>query len=251
MERYGLIGKPLGHSFSQKYFMEKFEREGIDSRYDLFEIDSAGDVMDVIERNEGMVGLNVTIPYKQAIMSYLEGMEDEARAIGAVNVVSVGRDKSGKVRLWGYNSDVRGFVRSISPMIKASDRKALVLGTGGASKAVVYGLREKLGLEVRLVSRSPEGDELGYGDIDERIMREYTVIVNATPLGMYPKVDSCPDIPYKFITPEHVCFDLVYNPLETLFLKNAAEHGASVKNGLEMLHIQADEAWDFWQAHKQ
>ncbi len=251
MERYGLIGKPLGHSFSQKYFMEKFEREGIDSRYDLFEIDSAGEVMDVIERNEGMVGLNVTIPYKQAIMGYLDGMEDEARAIGAVNVVSVGREESGKVRLWGYNSDVRGFVRSISPMIKASDRKALVLGTGGASKAVVYGLREKLGLEVRLVSRTPKGDELGYGDIDERIMREYTVIVNATPLGMYPKVGSCPDIPYGFITPEHVCFDLVYNPLETLFLKKAAEHGASVKNGLEMLHIQADEAWNFWQAHKQ
>lgn len=250
MERYGLIGKPLGHSFSQKYFTEKFSKEGIDARYDLFEIDRAADIYEVINRCGGMCGLNVTIPYKEDVLELLDGMDDEARAIGAVNVIAVKSDNAGKITLLGHNSDVTGFVKSIEPLIKPTDKKALVLGTGGASKAVIYGLRNRLGIEPTLVSRHPKEGQLSYTDINEDIMNEYTVIVNATPVGMYPKVDKCPTIPYELITAKHVCFDLVYNPLETLFLKKSAEHGAAVKNGLDMLHIQADEAWDFWQKHK-
>ncbi len=250
MERYGLIGKPLGHSFSQKYFTEKFSKEGIDARYDLFEIDRASDIYEVINRHNGMRGLNVTIPYKEDVLELLDGMDDEARAIGAVNVIAVKCDKAGSVSLLGHNSDVTGFVKSIEPLIKPTDKKALVLGTGGASKAVIYGLRNRLGIEPALVSRNPTDGQIGYTDINEDVMNEYTVIVNATPVGMYPKVENCPNIPYELITSKHVCFDLVYNPLETLFLKKAAAQGAAVKNGLEMLHIQADEAWAFWQKHK-
>ena len=250
MERYGLIGKPLGHSFSQKYFTEKFQRENIDALYAPYQLDSAEEILNVVRQQENVCGLNVTIPYKKDVIQFLDAMDDEARAIGAVNVVAVRRDATGRMTLIGHNSDVNGFTNSIKPLLKPSDRKALILGTGGASKAVVYGLEKKLGLEVKFVSRHPQEGQLRYEDLDEALMSEYHVIVNATPLGMFPKVDECPDIPYQFLTPDHVCFDLVYNPLETLFLKKAAQQGARVKNGLEMLHLQADESWEFWQKNK-
>lgn len=250
MERYGLIGKPLGHSFSQKYFTEKFTRENIDARYDPYQLDSAEEILNVVREQENVCGLNVTIPYKRDVIAFLDTLDDEARAIGAVNVVAVHRDELGKTIMMGHNSDVNGFTNSIKPLLKPSDRKALILGTGGASKAVVYGLEKKLGLEVKFVSRHPHEGQLCYEDLNEPLMAEFTVIVNATPLGMYPKVDECPNIPYQFLTPNHVCFDLVYNPEETLFLKKAVMQGAKVKNGLEMLHLQADESWEFWQQHK-
>ena len=179
-------------------------------------------------------------------MPYLNGLSAEAEAIGAVNVVCVKRDADGTVRLLGCNSDVVGFSNSIQSLLRPKlHSKALVLGTGGASKAVMYGLR-KLGVEPIYVSRTPKEGQLTYNDLTPEVMRDYKVIVNCTPLGMYPKVDACPDIPYQYLTPDHLLYDLVYNPLETLFMKRGAAQGAVVKNGLEMLHLQAEAAWVDW-----
>ena len=244
MKKFGLIGYPLGHSFSQGYFNEKFANEGIDARYDNYEIASIGDFPAVVEENPDLCGLNVTIPYKEKVISYLDEVDWAATEIGAVNVVKVVRHK-GSIRLVGYNSDVIGFVQSIEPLIESHHKKALVLGTGGAAKAVVYGLRS-LGVEPTLVSRRPHPDRLNYDQLTPACMDEYTVVVNCTPVGMYPRVDECPDIPYEGLTPRHLLYDLVYNPDQTLFLKKGAAQGAQVKNGLEMLLLQAFAAWEFW-----
>ncbi len=249
MKIYGLIGKPLGHSFSQKYFTEKFQKEGIDARYDLLVIDSAQEVLRIVGQTPDLGGLNVTIPYKEEVMRELDSIDKEAEAIGAVNVIAVRRDASGRAFLRGYNSDAAGFMGSIGPLLAPAHRKALVLGSGGASKAVIYGLR-KLGVEPVVVSRSAKAGQLAYSELDEEVMRTHTVMVNATPVGMFPKVDACPPIPYEFLTESHLCYDLVYNPVETLFMKRSAERGATVKNGLEMLHLQAEEAWKIWQAQE-
>lgn len=246
MDRYGLIGYPLGHSFSQKYFTEKFGREGIDARYDLFPLTKIEEVVQLIRNTVGLRGFNVTIPYKQQIIQYLDKMDEEAGAIGAVNVVTVRHSADGEVLLTGHNSDTYGFSESIRPLLKDADKRALVLGSGGASKAVTYSLR-KLGVEPVVVSRHPVAGQMAYADIDANVLKEYTVIVNASPVGMFPHIDECPDIPYALLSGSHVCFDLVYNPEETLFLKRAAERGARVKNGLEMLHLQAERAWEMWQ----
>lgn len=244
MKRYGLIGFPLGHSFSQKFFTQKFSAERIDARYDLFPLSSIGELPKLMADVDNFAGFNVTIPYKQEVMAFLDDLDEQARQIGAVNVVKISYE-DGKRVLKGFNSDAYGFTESIRPMLNASHKKALVLGSGGASKAVVYSLR-KLGVYPVVVSRHAAEGMLTYGDLDSDIMKEYTVIVNASPVGMSPKVDACPDIPYNMLTPAHVCFDLVYNPEETLFLKKAKEMGAAVKNGLEMLHIQAEGAWLYW-----
>lgn len=244
MKRYGLIGFPLGHSFSQKYFTQKFSAERIDARYDLFPLQSIGELPKLMEKVDNFAGFNVTIPYKQEVMAFLDDLDEQARQIGAVNVVKISY-ADGKRILKGFNSDAYGFTESIRPMLDASHKKALVLGSGGASKAVVYSLR-RLGISPVIVSRHPAEGVLTYGDLDSDIMKDYTVVVNASPVGMSPKVDACPDIPYDKITPAHVCFDLVYNPEETLFLKKAKERGAAVKNGLEMLHLQAEGAWLYW-----
>lgn len=244
MDRYGLIGFPLGHSFSQKYFTEKFNREGIDARYDLFPLESIEKVVDVLAV-DGLRGFNVTIPYKQQVMSYLDELTPEAEAIGAVNVVKVVWQPDGSRKLVGYNSDAYGFCESIRPMLGPSHRRALVLGSGGASKAVVYILK-KLGVDPVIVSRKAAAGQLTYDDIDAKVMAEYTVIVNASPVGMSPHVDECPKLPYDSLTAGHVCYDLVYNPEETLFLKKSKEQGAATKNGLEMLHLQAEGAWKYW-----
>lgn len=249
MDRYGLIGYPLGHSFSQKYFTEKFGREGIDARYDLFPLTKIGEVEKLIDNTPGLKGFNVTIPYKQQIIKYLEWMDEEANAIGAVNVVTVRHAADGRVVLTGHNSDAYGFTESIRPMLKETDKKALVLGSGGASKAVTYSLK-KLGVNPIVVSRHPAAGQMAYADIDATVLKDYTVVINASPVGMFPHTDECPDIPYNLLSDRHVCFDLVYNPEETLFLKRAAEHGASVKNGLEMLRLQAEGAWKMWQQIK-
>lgn len=245
MKRYGLIGYPLGHSFSQKYFTEKFDRECVDARYDLFPLESINELPGLIHDMEGLAGFNVTIPYKQDVIQFLDEMDDQAREIGAVNVVKITRQMNGAYRLKGFNSDAYGFTESIRPMLGPSHKRALVLGSGGASKAVIFSLR-KLGVEPVVVSRRPSAGMLTYAAIDKEILMNYTVIVNASPVGMSPIIDACPDIPYEFLTPRHVCFDLVYNPEETLFLQKASAAGAAVKNGLEMLHLQAEGAWKYW-----
>lgn len=249
MTTYGLIGYPLGHSFSRQFFTEKFEKEGIDAQYLNFEIPSIEEFPKIIESHPTLRGLNVTIPYKQQVMQYLEEISPEAKAIGAVNVVKVNPKPStlnSKPNLTGYNSDVIGFVNSIRPLLKPHHKKALILGTGGASKAINYGLKEKLGLETLFVSRTARENMITYDDVTKDVLCDYEVIVNCSPVGMYPHVDECPALPYEAMSERHLLYDLVYNPLETLFMKRGAEQGATVKNGLEMLHLQAIASWEFW-----
>ena len=277
MTTYGLIGYPLGHSFSRKFFTEKFEKEEIDAQYLNFEIPSIEEFPEIIKNNPELRGLNVTIPYKQQVMQYLDDISEEAKAIGAVNVVRIERpspqpspimgretmrnagnkpdglpmkgDMSEGLRgsLIGYNSDVIGFVESIKPLLKPHHKKALILGTGGASKAIRYGLEKKLGMKTLFVSRSAREGIITYEEVTAEVLKEYEVIVNCSPVGMYPHVDECPALPYEAMNENNLLYDLVYNPLETLFMKKGAEQGATVKNGLEMLHLQAIASWKFWE----
>ncbi len=243
---FGLIGYPLGHSFSQGFFNQKFESENIDARYVNFELPQIGKIEEVIASNPNLAGFNVTIPYKVQIMDYLDAVDPVAQAIGAVNVVKIFRQPDGSVSLKGYNSDAVGFANSIASMLVGGvHTDALVLGTGGASKAVCHAL-EGLGVKPQLVSRRAAPGIITYADITPELLSRYKVIVNCTPLGMYPHVDECPPLPYETLTSEHVCYDLLYNPDVTMFMKLAAEHGAQTKNGLEMLLLQAFEAWNIW-----
>lgn len=245
MKKYGLIGYPLKHSFSIGYFNEKFSSEGIDAEYVNFEIPKISDFLEVIEQNPDLCGLNVTIPYKEQVIPFLDELDPDTAKIGAVNVIKIIRQKA-KVKLVGYNSDIIGFTQSIQPLLQPHHRKALILGTGGASKAVYHGLK-KLDIEGVFVSRTHKADNmLTYEDLTPEIMQEYTVIVNCTPVGMYPKVDFCPDIPYQELTPNHLLYDLLYNPNVTLFMKKGEEQGAVTKNGLEMLLLQAFAGWEIW-----
>ena len=242
---YGLVGFPLGHSFSRKYFAEKFSREGIEAEYLNFELSSIDLIKDIIEKNENLKGFNVTIPYKQEIISNLDSMSRDAEVIGAVNVVKVTR-ANGIVSLRGYNADVIGFTESIRPLLKPEHKKAMILGTGGASKAVRFGL-ESLGIETLYVSRTKREGAITYDDITAETLREYPVIVNCSPVGMFPHTEEAPALPYPHLTKNNLLYDLVYNPLETLFLKKGQEQGAITKNGLEMLHLQAEASWKFWE----
>ena len=246
MDLFGLLGYPLGHSFSAKYFADKFSNEHIDAQYKNFEYPNVEEAIAFLKQQDNLVGFNVTIPHKQNVMPYLSGITAEAKAIGAVNVVCVKRDANGKAKLYGCNSDVVGFSRSIAPLLNpAIHQRALILGTGGASKAVRYGL-QKMGITPTYVSRTAHEGMLTYADLTPEVIEANKVIVNCTPLGMYPKVDACPDIPYHLLTSQHVLYDLVYNPLQTCFMQRSAAQGATVKNGLEMLHLQADAAWKMW-----
>ena len=252
MKTYGLIGHPLGHSFSKGFFTDMFENEEIDAEYLNFDISTIDEVLDVIASNPTLSGFNVTIPYKEKIMPYLDEVSKEAREVGAVNVVKVehldgfdGKVMKG-VKLTGHNSDVIGFVDSIKPLLKPHHKKALILGTGGASKAIRYGLEEKLGMETLFVSRKTQEGMITYADIDATLLKMYEVIVNCSPVGMYPHVDECPALPYEFMSENHLLYDLVYNPEETLFMKKGATMGASVKNGHEMLILQALASWTKW-----
>jgi shikimate dehydrogenase len=240
MTKYGIIGYPLGHSFSRGFFAEKFARESIDAQYLNFEIPDVAMLSDVLRDNPELRGLNVTLPHKQAVIPLLDEMSEEAMEIGAVNVIRV---RNGKLK--GFNSDIIGFTNSIKPLLQPHHRKALVLGTGGASKAIRVGLN-RLGIEWTYVSRSPRDGMVTYEDITAETLQEYTVIVNCSPVGMFPKVDAAPAIPYELLSPQHLLFDCVYNPEETLFMKKGREQGATVKNGLEMLHLQAAASWNFW-----
>ena len=248
MNTYGLIGYPLGHSFSRKFFTEKFAKEGIDAQYLNFEIPSIEEFPEIIKNNPTLRGLNVTIPYKQQVMQYLDDISEEAKAIGAVNVVKCQLSTVNcQLHLTGYNSDVIGFVNSIKPLLKPHHKKALILGTGGASKAIRYGLEKKLGMKTLFVSRSAREGMITYEEVTAEVLKEYEVIVNCSPVGMYPHVDECPALPYEAMNENNLLYDLVYNPLETLFMKKGAAQGATVKNGLEMLHLQAIASWEFWE----
>lgn len=248
MDLYGLLGYPLCHSFSARYFADKFERLHIDAEYHNFEYAAVGEAMAHLVALPNLRGFNVTIPHKQAVMECLDDLSPEARAIGAVNVVRVERTEgSERPRLVGYNSDVIGFLDSLRPLLRPCHTAALVLGTGGASKAVVYGLKS-IGIEPVYVSRTPAPRRLTYADLTPEVMCAHKVVVNCSPVGMFPHTDECPAIPYDFLSPDHLLYDLVYNPEETLFMKRGQQHGATVKNGLEMLHLQAEAAWRIWQA---
>ncbi len=245
MEKYGLIGYPLGHSFSISYFNQRFQDEGIDAVYENFEIPSIEALDEVIGANPELKGLNVTIPYKEKVIPYLDSITPEARAIGAVNVIKVTHEGR-NTKLKGYNSDVIGFTKSIEPMLeKKWHKKALILGTGGASKAINFGLHH-LGLETVFVSRYERPDTIQYDKITPDVVKEYNVIVNCTPLGMYPKTEECPQLPYEAMDSHTILYDLIYNPDETLFMKRGAQYGAQTKNGLEMLLLQAFASWEFW-----
>lgn len=241
---YGLIGRTLGHSFSQDFFNHKFQSENVNARYVNFELADIGEFNELLAQYPALRGLNVTIPYKEEVIPYMDEMDAEAAEIGAVNVIKfIG--SGAKLKLKGYNSDVIGFSDSIAPLLNPQRNKALVLGTGGASKAIVRGLRN-LGVETQLVSRTRREGVLAYEDLTPEVMASHLVVVNTTPLGMYPNTDKAPDIPYSELTPAHLCYDLIYNPDTTKFMKLSAAHGAETKNGLEMLLLQAFASWRIW-----
>lgn len=243
-EVFGLIGANLKHSFSKAYFEKKFAGLKLQGyRYENFELQNMRDFLSLIKNNTTLKGLNVTLPYKELILPYLDELSNEAKAIGAVNCIKLTEGKT-----FGYNTDVYGFSQSIKPFLDVNHQRALILGTGGSSKAVAYALK-KIGVEVMFVSSSASKKNeavLLYGELNELVMRSHKLIVNCTPLGMYPNVNSFPPLPYEFFSPEHLAYDLVYNPEETLFLKKAAEQGAMVVNGLSMLKLQAEKSWEIW-----
>lgn len=252
--KFGLLGHPLGHSFSRQFHNDRFAQLGIDAVYENYDLDDIQQLPALLQSQPDICGLNVTIPYKQDVMQFLDELDPLAAKIGAVNVVKV-QSQSAQVAgkqtklpglyLKGYNSDIVGFRDSLNPMLKGHEKAALILGTGGASKAIKVAL-EDLGMKTLYVSRTAAEGRITYDDLNETIMREHLVIVNCTPLGMFPKVDACPDIPYELLTVDHICFDCVYNPAETLFMKKAAAQGAQTKCGYEMLVGQAIESYRIW-----
>lgn len=246
MKKFGIIGYPLAQSASPAFFNAKFEKEGIDACYIPFEIDSIEELPAILEKHPELCGFNVTIPYKQKVMQYLCSLSDEAKDIDAVNVVKVTRNSDGTPTLHGFNSDVIGFARSIEELVRGKHKKALILGTGGASKAIAYSLKQ-LGIEYLLVSRCAGEGKIAYSDLNKDLIQEHTLIVNCTPLGMAGHgIDQCPDIPYKYIGEKHLLYDIVYNPENTLFLRKGAERGATTKSGYEMWYLQALASWEIW-----
>lgn len=243
---FGLIGRSLSHSFSMDFFNQKFIAEGIDAQYINFELGDVADVLALLDEYPNLDGLNVTSPYKEKVISLIDELDETAQLVGAVNVIKVERNNNASViKLLGYNSDFMGFRNSIEPLITEEMTHALVLGTGGASKAVVAAL-QSLGIEVALVSRRKSALTFTYEELTRQMIHDHKIIVNTTPLGTYPYDHTMPDIPYRFVTPAHLCYDLVYNPSETQFMKQSAAYGAKVKNGLEMLLLQAFESYRIW-----
>ncbi len=240
-KRYGLIGFPLSHSFSKRYFEEKFATEKLQNCvYENFEIENIPSFPKLISEEKNLVGLNVTIPHKQTVIKHLDELDETAKAVGAVNCIKISEGKT-----IGFNTDVIGFEKTFSPLVKPHHAKALILGNGGATKAVEFVLR-KIGIQYLIVSRTPGINQLSYADINLFVMRDFKVIINCTPLGMFPNVDEAPAIPYDLLNWQHLCYDLIYNPEETLFLKKAKAKGATTQNGLGMLKAQAEAAWEIW-----
>lgn len=249
MKQLGLIGFPLSHSFSKRYFTEKFERLAIkDWGYELFPIESIEELPALIESKPQLVGLNITIPHKINVFPFLTDIDPVANAIGAVNTLSIKRDNTGKViSIKGYNTDEYGFSQSLKPLLQPWHTQGLILGNGGASKAVVYAL-EKLGIKPFFVSREKkqEPNFFVYNELTVNHIRHFKLIINTTPLGMSPNVESCPELPYEAIGNEHLLYDLVYNPLETKFLNHGRNAGSQAENGMNMLVLQAEMAWEIW-----
>lgn len=240
---YGLIGKKLSHSFSKNYFSEKFEKEGLkDHAYELFELPNINSLPDLLNQQPQLKGLNVTIPYKEQVLPFLDKIDDAAAAAGAVNTIKI---REGK--LTGFNTDVYGFKSSLTENLGTFDINALILGTGGASKAVQFVL-DQLKINYKIISRKKTVDFLSYDDLNATpdLLKNHHLIINTTPLGMYPAVDEKPPIPYHLVTENHIFFDLVYNPEVTAFLNEGAHYGAKIKNGMDMLHYQAEHAWTIW-----
>jgi len=244
MNIYGLIGYPLGHSFSAPYFTEKFEREGIRAAYRNFPIREVAGLLPLVEREPGLAGLNVTVPHKQKVIPLLDELDQTAAQIGAVNTITVDRKGEG-IRLMGANTDVTGFMHSLEEHLPEGVEKGLVLGTGGSSRAVAHVLG-LLGISFHMVSRSKGQNLMAYGQLDDGLVRDHRLIINTTPLGMHPNVDDCPDIPYGGIGQGHLLFDLVYNPAKTLFLQKGEQQGAAIVNGYDMLVYQAEASWKIW-----
>jgi len=259
MKHYGLIGFPLSHSFSKKYFTEKFEREKIaDCSYDLFPIEHISELPALLRKHPHFSGLNVTVPHKINVVKYLDWIEHDARTAGAVNCIKIFAESpitaafSGEVgvkghdfRLEGYNTDIYGFETSLKPLLKNRHDQALVLGDGGAARAVKCVL-DNLGVTFKLVTRRSAPGNILFSELTRRHIKDHLLIINTTPVGMSPNVNECPPIPYEAITDDHLLYDLVYNPEETLFLKKGAERGATIKNGYEMLVLQAEKSWEIW-----
>jgi shikimate dehydrogenase len=259
MKHYGLIGYPLSHSFSKIYFTEKFEKEHIhDTRYDFFPIEHISELPALLNANPDLCGLNVTIPHKLSVLKYLDWIEPDAKVAGAVNCIRISAESpvlaafSGEVgvkghdfRLEGFNTDIYGFEMSLRPLLKDYHDQALILGDGGAARAVKCVL-DNLGINFKIVTRRPIGDNLLFKDLKPHHIKQNLLIVNTTPLGMAPNVDSYPPIPYEAITDRHILYDMIYNPEITLFLKKGQEHGAVTKNGYEMLVLQAEKSWEIW-----
>jgi shikimate dehydrogenase len=255
MRCFGLIGYPLSHSFSRKYFKEKFINENLEAHfYQNFPLQEIHEFENILVQNPDLLGLNVTIPYKLDIIPFLDELDETAQAVGAVNTIKIKRLTTGEnlaglknnFFLKGYNTDVYGFEMSIRPLLQPNHFKALILGTGGASKAVEYVLK-KLGISYLIVSRNPKGDgQVGYKDLNATAVTGFPFIINTSPVGTSPNVDACPDIPYEHLTAANFLYDLVYNPDETLFLKKGKEKGAITQNGLSMLKLQAEKAWEIW-----
>lgn len=245
MRKFGLIGFPLTHSFSKKYFTEKFETQQIlGCKYDLYSIADAREMVDLIEREPTLCGLNVTIPHKLDVISFLDEIDSSAKEIGAVNCIAINQ-KEGAAFLKGYNTDVYGFEESLKPLLQVQHQKALIFGNGGAAKAVKYVLK-KLNIPYLVVVRNPTSGAILYSAITKKILADYKLLINTTPLGMLPNLESFPPIPYQFLDQSHLAYDLVYNPDETAFLTKAKEQGAKIKNGLEMLYLQAERSWHIW-----
>ncbi len=245
MKQLGLIGYPLGHSFSKKYYLEKFRIEGIENiDYDLYPLSTIQEFPSLYQDNPEFYGVNVTIPYKQEVMRYLTDLSVEAREIGAVNCIQIHHESDG-IKLTGFNTDAHGFEKSLEPLLKPNHNRALIFGNGGATKAVAYSLK-KLGIEYRIVSRTKTQYNLSYDDLSEELVQNSPLLINCTPLGTFPKTGECPALPYEAISSDHLLYDLIYNPEETLFLKKGKERGAAIKNGYEMLVLQAEKNWEIW-----
>lgn len=242
MSKFGLLGRHISYSFSKAHFTKKFEIEGLAHTYENFDMESISEFPNVLKNNPDLKGLNVTIPYKEQVMTYLENIDQEAEEIGAVNTITI--SKTGKLK--GYNTDCYGFKNSIQPLLKPHHTSALILGTGGASKAVAYALKE-LGITYDYVSRTPnELAKYRYSDLTPSLINSRLILINCSPVGTYPNINECPNIPYEGISNKHLLYDLIYNPLQTKFLSIGASKGAIISNGLKMLELQAEKAWNIW-----
>jgi len=240
VDKYGLIGKHIDYSFSRSYFKTKFEVEKIEASYVNFDLSELSELNGILKQ-KALKGMNVTIPYKTAIIPFLDEIEEEAQAIGAVNTIK----RQGQ-KLIGYNTDVYGFIHSVRPLLHKHHKKALVLGSGGASKAICYGLSQ-LGMDFKIVSRTPEiTKQLSYKDINEEVLKDFKIVINCTPVGTYPDIKAMPEIPYKHLNTTHLLYDLVYNPKETAFMKKGKQQGCQATNGYRMLVLQAEKAWEIW-----